>query len=253
MKNFTIANLITGDMVQTRNGKYATVMKNTPIGDVLRYHTQKNSFSYIPVRFNTDMTHKDHNTLDIMKVYRIPADLASNVAGDVVANPSKMISDAALIWDRDNPVFDLNDLETGDMVRTRNGKLATVYLNTLIGDILRYHTEKDSFSYLKNFTTDMKSLKKSDYDIVEVYRSLIYSSSEAGDAFANPDKMVNEGNLIYKRPDEAAADTDIPDDVDDNDNDWEAVTLEVTDRPANMPNFSLTDEQFDRLLAAMWG
>lgn len=252
MKKMTINNMITGDMVQTRNGKFATVMKDTPIGDVLRYHTAKNSFSYIAVRYNDDMTHKDHNGLDIMKVYRIPGDLAANVAGDVVANPEKMAVDAALIWDRDNPVFDINDLQTGDMVKTRGGKLGTVYLNTLIGDIIRYHTEKNSFSYLTNFTTDLKSVKKDSFDIVEVYRSLIYSTTDAGDAFGNPDKMVQDGNLIYKR-DEVAFEDEIEDDVQDDDRtDWETATLEVAEAPVR-PTFTLTDEQFDRLLGRMWG
>ena len=254
MKNFTIANLMTGDMIQTRNGKYATVMKNTPIGDVLRYHTTKDSFSYIAIRYNDNMTHKDHSTLDIMKVYRMPEDLASNVAGDVVANPAKMVTDKALIWDRENPVFDLTDLITGDMIKTRSGKYATVYLNTPIGDIVRYHTTNDSFSYLKNFTRDMRHVEKTKFDIVEVYRSQIYSTSEAGDAFANVTKMVNDGNLVYRRDDypvAVATDADVDDIGVDEDGGWDTAITEL--RTAGAPSFSLTDEQFDRLLEAMWG
>ena len=208
MKNFTINNLMTGDMVQTRNGKYATVMRDTIAGDVLRYHTEYNSFSYIAARYNEDMTHNSKTNFDIMKVYRIDDNAASNIAGDVVANPEKMSTYGRLIWDRENPVFDLNDIQTGDMIKTRNGKYGTVYKNTLIGDIIRYHTEHNSFSYLKNFTEDMKSTKSENFDIVEVYRSLIFPTSEIGDAFANVDKMVNDGNLVYRRVEDPVSDDD---------------------------------------------
>lgn len=245
MKNFTINNLRTGDMVQTRNGKYATVMKDTIAGDILRYHTDYNSFSYISTRYNDDMTHKSKSTFDIMKVYRISDDAASNVAGDVVANPEVMIASGNLIWDRENPVFDINDIQTGDMVKTRNGKLGTVYLNTLIGDIIRYHTEKNSFSYLKNFTRDMKSVKSENFDVVEVYRSLIYPTSEVGDAIANPDKMISTGNLIYKRDEDVDGDTDT-------ENDMPEYTVADHKVSIDQINFTLTDDQFDRLLSTFW-
>ena len=42
---FTISNLKTGDLVICANGKMATVMKDTAREDVLRFHTEFNSFS----------------------------------------------------------------------------------------------------------------------------------------------------------------------------------------------------------------
>ena len=53
---FTISNLKTGDLVICANGKMATVMKDTAREDVLRFHTEFNSFSRLGVNYNSDMT-----------------------------------------------------------------------------------------------------------------------------------------------------------------------------------------------------
>lgn len=80
---FTISNLKTGDLVICANGKMATVMKGTAREDVLRFHTEFNSFSRLGVNYNSDMTNKRADGLTIVKVYRAIG-VASNKIGDLV-------------------------------------------------------------------------------------------------------------------------------------------------------------------------
>ena len=56
MKN----NLLTGDMLVHKNGKVSTVMLDTQCGDIMRFHTSFNSFSYLD-NFNDDLSHVKHD------------------------------------------------------------------------------------------------------------------------------------------------------------------------------------------------
>lgn len=199
MKNFTIANLMTGDLVTLRNGKTGTVMLNTPIGDIIRYHSEKNSFSYIAKRFNADLTHNKHTNMDIMKVYRIdPAKVPMNKVGDLVANPVKMLDAGTVVFDRDavSAKPKLGDLITGDLLIHRNGKVSTVYKDTPIGDIIRYYTENNSFSYLRRYNDDLVHESKDSFDIVAVLRVPdSIDSTQIGDYIANPVKVLTADNV----------------------------------------------------------
>lgn len=203
MKNFTIANLMTGDLATLRNGKTGTVMLNTRIGDIIRYHSEKNSFSYIAKRFNADLTHNKHSNMDIVKVTRVDAaTVPMNKIGDLIANPEKMIASGKVIFDRDAlPVKPkLADLVTGDLLIHRNGKVSTVYKDTPIGDIIRYYTENNSFSYLSRYNDDLVHESKDSFDIVAVLRVPdSIDSTQIGDYIANPVKVLtadNVGNYI---------------------------------------------------------
>jgi len=199
MKNFTIANLMTGDLVTLRNGKTGTVMLNTPIGDIIRYHSEKNSFSYIAKRFNADLTHNKHTNMDIMKVYRIdPAKVPMNKVGDLVANPVKMLDAGTVVFDRDavSAKPKLGDLITGDLLIHRNGKVSTVYKDTPIGDIIRYYTENNSFSYLRRYNDDLVHESKDSFDIVAVLRVPdSIDSTQIGDYIANPVKVLTADDV----------------------------------------------------------
>lgn len=208
MKNFTIANLMTGDLVITANGKRATVMLDTPVGNILRFHTEKNSFSYIDKRYNSDLTHNKHEGLTIVKVYRLdPTKSAQNKIGDLVANPDKMLELGKVVYDRDavttKPTID--SLITGDMLIHRNGKVSTVYKNTPIGDILRFHTEFNSFSYLSRYSDDLTHESKDAFDIVAVYRTQSDDPTVAGDYIGNPDKMLDPANELWSEGDFVAS------------------------------------------------
>lgn len=96
---FTISNLKTGDLVICANGKMATVMKDTAREDVLRFHTEFNSFSRLGVNYNSDMTNKRADGLTIVKVYRAIG-VASNKIGDLVFNPLKMLEYGTVVYDR---------------------------------------------------------------------------------------------------------------------------------------------------------
>ena len=199
MKNFTIANLMTGDLVTLRNGKTGTVMLNTRIGDIIRYHSEKNSFSYIAKRFNADLTHNKHSNMDIVKVTRVDAaTVPMNKIGDLIANPEKMIASGKVIFDRDAlPVKPkLADLVTGDLLIHRNGKISTVYKDTPIGDIIRYYTENNSFSYLSRYNDDLVHESKDGFDIVGVLRIPdSVDSTKIGDYIANPAKILDGDNV----------------------------------------------------------
>lgn len=218
---YTISNLITGDLVLTANGKMATVMKNTTIGDILRFHTTKDSFSYLNKRYNDNLTHKTCNGLTIVKVYRVDPDkIESNKIGDLIANPDKMLEFGSVVFDRENdnsrnPVMaatavgnsqedkpTISDLLTGDMLVHRNGKVSTVYKDTPFGDIIRYATEKNSFSYLYRFNNeDLTHESKGDYDIIGVFRTNAADESTAGDAITNPVKMLTPENAVWTESD----------------------------------------------------
>lgn len=77
---FTLSDLKTGMIAQLRNGSYRTVMRNTPIGDLLIPHNSKHGF-YILSGFRKDLTNMTLEAFDIMKVYTckyppyIPADI----------------------------------------------------------------------------------------------------------------------------------------------------------------------------------
>lgn len=213
----TTMNLITGDLVITVNGKMATVMKNTTIGDILRFHTTKDSFSYLNKRYNDDLTHKTCKGLTISKVYRVDPDkIDPSKIGDLIANPDKMLESGSVIYDRDGaspripamvaiPTTDseqskptIADLLTGDMLVHRNGKVSTVYKDTPFGDIIRYATEKNSFTYLYKYDNENLTHESKDkYDIIGVFRANADDESTAGDAITNPAKMIIPKNVVW--------------------------------------------------------
>lgn len=206
--NFTITNLMTGDLVTLRNGKTGTVMLNTRIGDIIRYHSEKNSFSYIAKRFNDDLTHNKHSNMDIIKVHRIDASkVPMNKIGDLIANPEKMIADGKMVFDRDAAPAKpkLSDLITGDLLVHRNGKVSTVFKDTPVGDIIRYYTENNSFSYLSRYNDDLVHESKDGFDIVAVLRAPDVDESTIGDYIANPTKMFSDGVVVWSDGDIAAS------------------------------------------------
>lgn len=77
---FTLSDLKTGMIVQLRNGSYKTIMRDTPIGDLLIYNNSKHLF-YSLSGFRNDLTNMNIEAFDIMKVYTckyppyIPADI----------------------------------------------------------------------------------------------------------------------------------------------------------------------------------
>ncbi|MBS5080447.1 MAG: hypothetical protein KH031_09830 [Clostridiales bacterium] len=77
---FTLSDLKTGMIVRLRNGSYKTIMRDTPIGDLLIPHNSKHGF-YILSGFRKDLTNMTLEAFDIMKVYTckyppyIPADI----------------------------------------------------------------------------------------------------------------------------------------------------------------------------------
>lgn len=214
---FNTMNLITGDLVITANGKMATVMKNTNIGDILRFHTEKDSFSYLGKRYNDNLTHKTCKGLTIVKVYRVDPDkVEPSKIGDLIANPDKMLEFGSVIYDRDGdssripamtalPITDskqdkptIADLLTGDMLVHANGKVSTVYKDTPFGDIIRYATEKNSFTYLYRFDNEtLAHESKDEYDIYAVFRANAADESTAGDAITNPAKMLVPENAVW--------------------------------------------------------
>lgn len=206
---FTKANLMTGDMIICRNGKTATIMLDTPIGNIARFHTDKDSFSYLDTRYTDELVHTSHENMDIVQVYRVdPTKLDSTKIGDVIANPEKMKEFGKVVYERKEVenVFKLEDLATGDMLVHRNGKVSTVYKNTPIGDITRYHTEYDSFSYLRRFDGNtLKHESNNSFDIVAVFRANIEDPTKIGDLIGNPTKMLTAENLLFKNIDEVSA------------------------------------------------
>jgi hypothetical protein len=208
MTNFVKANIQTGDMIETRSGKRATVMLNTPIGNILRFHTTKDSFSYLDTRYNDDLTHNKYENLDIVKVYRIdPSTLDKKKVGDLIANPDKMTEYGKVVYDRDYvaPKPTIADLQTGDMLVHRGGKVSTVYKDTPVGDIIRFHTEFNSFSYLTRYNDDLNHESKDSLDIIAVFRVSDPDTTKAGDFIGNPVKMLNEDNLLWFAEDTFAA------------------------------------------------
>ena len=209
--------LMTGDLVITVNGKMATVMKNTTIGNILRFHTEKDSFSYIDQRYNDDFTHKSCSGLTIAKVYRVDADkIEPSKIGDLIANPEKMMAFGTVIYDADaenrraTAIPDIGQsaatsdkptiatLLTGDMLVHGNGKVSTVYKDTPFGDITRYHTEKNSFSYLYKFDNEtLEHESKNQFDIIGVFRAQRDDNSTVGDIIANPSKMLTKENEVW--------------------------------------------------------
>lgn len=220
-----INTLMTGDLVITVNGKKATVMKNTNIGDILRFHTEKDSFSYLNKRYNDNLTHKTCSGLTISKVYRVDPDkIKANKIGDLIANPDKMLEYGSLIYSRDevlpktpaipavseettkNDKPTIADLMTGDMLVHMDGKVSTVYKDTPFGDIIRYATEKNSFTYLYRFDNEtLAHESKADYDIIGVFRASADNESEAGDAITNPAKMLISENALWTQGDSFSA------------------------------------------------
>lgn len=213
----TTMNLMTGDLVITANNKKATVMRNTNIGDILRFHSERDSFSYLNKRYNDNLTHKTCKGLTITKVYRVDSNkIEASKIGDLIANPDKMLEFGSLIYDRDGssprvptaPAFPVEetkndkptiaDLMTGDMLVHKDGKVSTVYKDTIFGDIIRYATEKNSFTYLYRF--DNESLtheSKDEYDIIAVFRANKENEGDAGDAITNPGKMFTPENAVW--------------------------------------------------------
>ena len=199
--NFNINDLRTGDLVICAKGKKATVMKGTGREDILRFHSKENSFLRIDANYNADGTSKKSTGFDIVKVYRA-ANLPSNKIGDLIFNPDKMIAEGTVIYDRDAAVATIADLRTGDLLVHRNGKESTVFKGTEFGDITRYHTDFNSFSYLVRFDDDMTHESNSGYDIVAVYRAADTNPTTFADAFCNPEVMKIPANLVFDRADE---------------------------------------------------
>ena len=108
-----------------------------------------------------------------------------------------------------NTSFTKANLLTGDMLVHRNGKISTVLLDTICGDITRFHSSFNSFSYLKNLNEDLTHVKYDGLDVVRVYRTFDSDRTKVGDAIANPDKMIVDSNLVW------IAETDDTDDVQD--------------------------------------
>lgn len=218
--------LMTGDLVVCNNGKMATVMKNTNIGDILRFHTEKDSFSYLNKRYNDNLTHKTCSGLTISKVYRVDPDkIEANKIGDLIANPDKMLEYGSLIYSRDGaspripavPALSnenkwddkpkIEDLLTGDMLVHLNGNVSTVYKDTPFGDITRYVTKKNSFTYLYRFDNEtLKHESKDDYDIIGVFRANGDDAANAGDAITNPAKMLVAENAVWVKGEGFSAD-----------------------------------------------
>lgn len=65
---FSLSNLKTGMIAQLRNGSYRTIMRDTPIGDLLIPHNSKHGF-YSFSGFRKDLTNMNLEAFDIMKVY----------------------------------------------------------------------------------------------------------------------------------------------------------------------------------------
>lgn len=199
---FTISNLKTGDLVICANGKMATVMKGTAREDVLRFHTEFNSFSRLGVNYNSDMTNKRADGLTIVKVYRAIG-VANNKIGDLVFNPLKMLEYGTVVYDRataeaNGDDITIDSLKTGDMLVHRNCKRSTVFKGAEFGDIVRYHTANNSFTWLSKFDNDtLEHVSNSDYDIVEVYRTAVDDPTKYGDDYCNVDQMICEANKIY--------------------------------------------------------
>lgn len=208
--------LMTGDLVVTANNKMATVMRNTSVGNILRFHTEKDSFSYMDKRYNDNFTHKTCKGLTIVKVYRVDPDkIDPSKIGDLIANPDKMLEFGKVIYEADarnsrvaamaqypqdeaqNEKPTIESLLTGDMLVHRNGNVSTVYKDTPFGDVVRYHTEKNSFTYLYKF--DNESLKhdsKDSFDIIGVFRAK-GNDDDTGDMIGNPGKMLVSENKIW--------------------------------------------------------
>lgn len=203
----TINDLRTGDLVICAKGKKATVMKNTGREDVLRFHTKENSFLRIAANYNDDLTSKKSAGFDIVKVYRA-VDAPANKIGDMIFNPDKMIAEGTVVYDR-NAVT----LKTGDLLVHRNGKRSTVFIGAEFGDITRFHTDFNSFSYLKRYDADFKHESNDGYDIVAIYRVADTNPTTFGDSFFNPEIMEIGANLIWSR-DAAEPDDDEQDDCD---------------------------------------
>lgn len=87
-------------------------------------------------------------------------------------------------------------LSTGDLMVHANGKMSTLIRGTIGGDILRFHTEFNSFSSFDNYTDDLTHVKHNGLDVVKVYRSTSTDISKCGDDIFNPDKMVKDENLF---------------------------------------------------------
>ncbi len=213
--NFNINNLRTGDLVVCAKGKVATVMKETGREDVLRFHSQENSFLRINANYNADGTSKKSAGFDIVKVYRA-IDVPANKIGDLVFNPDKMIAEGTVIFDR-NARITIAGLKTGDLLVHRNGKESTVFKGADFGDITRYHTDFNSFSYLSRFDNDtLKHESKDGLDIVAVYRAADPDPTKFADAFGNPEVIQIPANLIFTARD----DDDVVCEDDDDDYEW---------------------------------
>ena len=190
-KTITKSILSTGDMFVHANGKVSTVILGTIGGDILRFHTDKNSFSYLS-NYTENLAHVKHSGLDVVSVYR-STNPDDKKRGDEIFNPSKMIKDSNLLGTISRIPF-----VSGDMFVHANGKVSTLFRGVpTYGDILRFHTEFNSFSLLSNFDiTTGKHKDNSKYDIVAVYRAPESDPKTFGDAICNPSKMVSDDNLF---------------------------------------------------------
>ena len=148
------------------------------------------------------MTNKRADGLTIVKVYRAIG-VASNKIGDLVFNPLKMLEYGTVVYDRataeaNGDDITIDSLKTGDMLVHRNGKRSTVFKGAEFGDIVRYHTANNSFTWLSKFDNDtLEHVSNSDYDIVEVYRTAVDNPTKYGDDYCNVDQMICEANKIY--------------------------------------------------------
>lgn len=220
--NFNLNDLRTGDLVICKKGKKATVMKNTGREDVLRFHTKENSFLRINANYNDDLTSKKSEGFDIVRVYRA-IDMPTNKIGDLVFNPGAMIEHGTVVYDRATTGV---EIRTGDLLIHRNGKRSTAFVGTEFGDITRYHTDFNSFSYLSRWDDNMKHESNSNFDIVAIYRVANPDPTTFADSFCNPEIMEIGANLIWKETVDAVDDdTDGGCDFDDmSDEDRNAIS-----------------------------
>ncbi len=103
--NFDLSQYKSGDMFLFANGKYGTLLKGIPnFPDTIRFHSETNSF--MPVTRWNGNNHESNSGYNIVKAYRPLAGDTSKVF-NAIANPEKMVTDANLIYDREQ-----NDADT---------------------------------------------------------------------------------------------------------------------------------------------
>lgn len=88
---FTLTDLKTGMVVQLRDGSYKTVMKDTPIGDLLIFNNSMTVFCSLS-GFRHDLINMEIEAFDIMKVYTCKYPFY---------DPQEIINESDCIYSRD--------------------------------------------------------------------------------------------------------------------------------------------------------